>query len=173
MNKRLTSLLISFSFSLALMAQETPDSANLLKLGDQMPGFTVTKMDGSGFSSDELKNKTVLINFFATWCPPCRKELPEVETLIHDKYKDRDDFVLLIISREEAPEKVIPFIESKDYPMDFYSDIDLSCYAQFALKFIPRNYVFDKTGKLVYASKGFNQEEFEAMVNKIESLLGE
>jgi peroxiredoxin len=138
--------------------------------GQQMPEFTITTMDGEDYSSSELEGKVVLINFFATWCPPCRKELPFVKKDIWTKYKYNEDFVLLIISREEKPEKVIPFVEKENYPMPFYSDIDRSCYKQFAHQFIPRNYLFNKEGKLIYQSRGFKELDFKEMLAKIEDL---
>lgn len=169
--KRIATVLFLMSVTVSLMSQEKRDTSDILFLGQYMPEFTVTRMNGDPLSSESLKGKTVLINFFATWCPPCRKELPYVQTEIYDQYKDRDDFVLMIISREEKPEKVIPFVEDKDYPMTFYSDIDRSCYSRFAHQFIPRNYLFDSTGKLVYTSRGFTPEEFENLLTKLRELL--
>jgi len=166
--------IVVFGFCLIAMtinAQENADPDNFLATGQVMPEFTVTTMDGEEFSSADLEGKVVLINFFATWCGPCRIELPFVKSDIWDKYKDNDNFVLLIISREEKPEKVTPFIKDKKYPMTFYSDIDRSCYKQFAGKYIPRNYLFDADGKLVYQSKGFNEVEFKHLLQTIEKEL--
>ena len=154
--------------ALSINAQKNADPDNLISIGQAMPEFTVTTMDGEEFSSTDLEGKVVLINFFATWCGPCRAELPHVKTDIWDKYKDNDKFILLIISREEKPEKVTPFINNSHYPMTFYSDIDRSCYKQFAGKYIPRNYLFDKGGKLVYLSKGYNEVEFKHLLATIE-----
>ena len=157
-------------FYMSMLAQEKV-SADILLNGQNMPEFTITTMDGKDFKSSELEGKVVLINFFATWCPPCRKELPFVQTDIWDKYKDNDDFVLLIISREEKPEVVMPFVEDKKYPMTFYSDIDRSCYKLFAMQSIPRNYLFDESGKLVYQSIGFQEQEFKHLLASIEKEL--
>ncbi len=169
--RKILSILGVSLIALSAISQEVVDSSNLIKIGQTMPSFTVTKMDGETLNSAELAGKVVLINFFATWCPPCRAELPFVQKDIYNKYKDNDDFVLMIISREEKPEKVIPYVKEKEYPMTFYSDIDRSCYKQFALQFIPRNYLFDKNGKLVYQSKGFTEPEFKHLLSAIESLV--
>lgn len=157
--------------ALSINAQENADPDNLISIGQDMPDFTVTTMEGEEFSSADLKGKIVLINFFATWCGPCRAELPFVKSKIWDKYKDNDKFVLLIISREEKPEKVTPFIKENNYPMIFYSDINRSCYKQFAGKYIPRNYLFDKDGKLVVQSKGFAEAEFNHLLATIEKMV--
>lgn len=163
--QKIFSLLLCLILGLGTMAQEPVKSSDILLDGQNMPEFKITTMDGKTFSSAELKGKTVLINFFATWCPPCRKELPFVQKDIWNKYKDRDDFLLLIISREEKPEKVIPFVKEFKYSMPFYSDIDRSCYSQFAVQSIPRNYLFDKSGKLVYQSIGFKEKDFKELLN--------
>ena len=162
--KKTFSLIVILFFALNLFAQKKIDSTNILLDGQKMPSFTITTMDGQTIHSKELIGKTVLINFFATWCGPCRRELPLVQSDIWNKYKDRKDFMLLIISREEAPEKVIPFLEEYKYSMPFYSDIDRSCYSQFAEKYIPRNYLFDESGKLIFQSNSFTEEEFKKLV---------
>lgn len=168
-------LLVAVIFSVAsvtnLAAQEVGDTTDILLVGQSMPEFSVTTMDGDPFHSKQLAGKVVLINFFATWCPPCRKELPAVQSDIYDRFHERDDFKLMIISREESPEKVIPFVTDKAYPMEFFSDMDRSCYALFAHQFIPRNYLFDATGKLVYASRGYTEDEFAVLVAQLEELL--
>ncbi|MCK5820439.1 MAG: TlpA family protein disulfide reductase [Bacteroidales bacterium] len=165
--KKTLILLVSALLSISLLAQEAEEPSNILLLGQEMPDFTITTMDGKAFSSDNLSGKTVLINFFATWCGPCLRELPFVQKEIWNKYKDNEDFLLLIISREEKPEKVNPFVKEKQYIMPFYSDIDRSCYSQFAEKYIPRNYLFDKSGKLIYQSKGFKADEFKLLLTNL------
>ena len=168
--KKAAALILLTFIVMNTFAQEA-DSSDILLPGQSMPQFTVTTMDGKVMSSDQLKGKIVLINFFATWCGPCRTELPFVQSDIYDRYKDRKDFVLMVISREEKPEKVIPFVEEKQFPMTFYSDVDRSCYSQFAHQFIPRNYLFDHTGKLVYKSKGFVRDEFDQLLKQLEQML--
>lgn len=170
MKKTLLTSLVLF-FVVGIFAQEQKDTSNILFNGQYMPAFKITTMDGEELSSKDFKGKTVLINFFATWCGPCRKELPHVQTDIWDKYKDNPDFVLLIISREEAPAKVMPFVEKFEYPMTFYSDLDRSCYSKFAHKFIPRNYLFNEHGKLIFQSRGFVQEDFDDLLALIEKQL--
>jgi len=169
--KKSFSLLVFLLLCVNLIAQEAHEASNILLIGQQMPEFTVTTMDGKTLSSDELSGKTVLINFFATWCGPCLRELPSVQKEIWNKYKDNEDFILLIVSREEKPEKVMPFVKEKQYPMSFYSDIDRSCYSQFAEKYIPRNYLFDKSGKLIYQSIGFKEKEFSLLLANLEEQL--
>lgn len=75
-----------------------PESKTLVKVGDPVPDFTVKMFDGSTVDIASLKGKVVLINFWATWCPPCRAELKQVQKQIIDRFAGRD-FVFLPISR--------------------------------------------------------------------------
>ena len=87
-----------------------PESKTLVKVGDPVPDFTVKMFDGSTVDIASLKGKVVLINFWATWCPPCRAELKQVQKQIIDRFAGRD-FVFLPISRGETREAVEKFRE--------------------------------------------------------------
>ena len=81
------------------------ESTTLVKAGDKAPDFTVEMFDGTKTSLAELKGKVVLLNFWATWCPPCRQELTRVQKDIIDRFAGRN-FVFLPISRGEKREDV-------------------------------------------------------------------
>ena len=165
--KKLLSLLIVATLMQSVYAQDEQDSTNLLKVGEDMPDFSLIGIDGKTLSSDDLYGKVVLINFFATWCAPCNLGLPLVEKDIWAKYKDNKDFVLLIIDREETSEKVKAFVEKKKWTMPFYLDEKKEVYLKFATKFIPRNYLFDKENRLLLNSNGFNKEDLATLKKEI------
>jgi hypothetical protein len=98
-------------------------------------------------------------------------ELPVVDREIWAKYKNNDNFVLVIIDREEKAEKVKQFVLNKKWTMPFYLDEKKEVYLKFATKFIPRNYLFDQQGRLVLNSMGYTKVEFEALQVEIETLL--
>jgi peroxiredoxin len=165
--KQLLSLLTLVFLMQSVYSQADKDTTNLLKVGEEMPEFTLTALDGNTLTSDDLYGKVVLINFFATWCVPCNLEIPLVYKDIWAKYKDNKDFVLLIVDQEEKPEKVKSFIEKKKLAMPFYLDEKKEVYSKFATKFIPRNYLFDREGTLVLNTMGFKKEVFEALKSEI------
>jgi len=86
-------LLLSFVFCYSC-SDEDPNNFNLTKIGQDVPEFSFTTLDGNSASINDLKGKIVLINFFANWCSPCMKALPEVQKQIWEKFKDKEVVVL-------------------------------------------------------------------------------
>lgn len=163
-------ILLLFLFSSIIFAQNDLESTTILKVGNDLPTFTAQSLSGNTFSSDGLKGKVVLINFWATWCPPCKAELPLLQKNIYDKIKDKN-FALLCISRGEKDDVVKKFIEQNKYTFPVYIDPQTKTYNLFASKYIPRNFVIGKDGKVKLATVGFNKEEFEGMIRLIEKEL--
>lgn len=138
------------------------------EIGQQVPYFEIETKDGMRKTTETLQGKVVLINFFATWCPPCRQELPEVQKQIWDKHKDRQDFEIVVLAREEGWDKLNPFLEQFDYTFPFYPDLNRKVYSLFATDTIPRNVIIDRNGKIIYQSIGYEPEEFAQMANLIQ-----
>lgn len=146
------------------------EATTLVKEGMQAPDFTVTMFDGTTQTLSALKGKVVLVNFWATWCPPCREELKRVQTDIVDRFAGQE-FVFIPISRAEERETVAAFREQMGYSFPMGLDPERKIYDQFASNFIPRNFLIDQEGKVVIASVGYEPEEFDALIAKIEELL--
>lgn len=164
----LLAVLMAF-MSFASKAQT--DRSDLVKQGDQMPKFTVVFDNGSKLLSSELKGKVVLVNFFATWCPPCQKELAAVQQTLWPKYKNNKDFVLLVIGREHNDAELQKYNEKKGFEFPLYPDKNRSIYSAFATSLIPRSYLVDKTGKIIHVGKGFKEEEFADLMKQIDRAL--
>ena len=150
-------------------AQErpTPEQATLVKDGAVAPDFELTMFDGSKVKLADLKGKVVLLNFWATWCPPCRAELARVEKDIIEKFKGKP-FVFLPVSRGEKKETVAAFREKMGYTFPMGLDTDSSIYKKYAETYIPRNFLIDKNGKVVKASVGYDEAEFAELIKLIE-----
>ena len=146
----------------------------LVKVGDVAPDFTLALTDGTEFTLSKNRGKVVMLQFTASWCGVCRKEMPFIERDIWLPNKDNKDFVLLGIDREEPLEDVKKFAESTGitYPMALDSKADV--FASYAERKsgITRNILIDRDGRIVKLTRLFNDKEFGELVQAIDSLLG-
>jgi len=145
----------------------TPEATVLVKVGDTAPAFELVTLDGETFNLEEQRGKVVLVNFFATWCPPCREELPYLEKEIWQRF-DRDQFAVIVVGREENDDVIRPFVEKHEYTVPFAGDPDKVAYDQYASRFIPRNFVISPDGVILFQSQGFERDEFDEMIAVIE-----
>ena len=145
----------------------TPEETVLVNVGDIAPAFELVTLEGESFSLQEHRGKVVLVNFFATWCPPCREELPYLETEVWQRF-DRDRFAVIVVGREENDDVIRPFVEKHGYTVPFAGDPDKVAYDKYASRFIPRNFVISPDGVVLYQSQGFERDEFDEMIAVIE-----
>jgi peroxiredoxin len=111
----------------------------------QDAAFALTSMDGKTYSLEGLRGKVVLLNFWATWCPPCRKEMPDMETLSR-RFKEK--LVVLAVSDEER-ETVAGFLAKQHYTFPVLLDPGRKVNDAFGVEGIPKSFIFDAEGKLV------------------------
>ena len=169
MKTKLSLLILSFLFVAAhLFAQ---DQFTLAKEGQPAPDFSFEMNDGKTQKLSDLKGKVVWITFFATWCGPCRKELPHLQKDVYEKFGNRNDFELLVIGREHTWEEINKFKAEQNFNLPFYPDPKREIFSNYATQNIPRNFIIDKTGKIVVSSVGFTEEEFQKYIEKKASLL--
>ncbi len=146
------------------------DSTTLVKVGDPAPDFSVALFDGSHLTLSELRGKVVLLNFWATWCPPCRQELTRVQKDLIDRFAGRD-FLFLPVSRGEKHSDVAAFREKTGYTFPMGLDSTRTIYDRYATNFIPRNYLIDRDGRIITATIGYSPEEFDELIAAIERAL--
>jgi peroxiredoxin len=147
--------------------EPTPQETVLIDVGDTAPSFELVTLDGETFNLEAHRGKVVLINFFATWCPPCREELPYLEKDIWQRF-DRDRLSVLVIGREEDDEIIQPFVDKHGYTVPFAGDPEMVAYSQYATRFIPRNFVIGPDGTILFQSQGCERHDFDRMIEIIE-----
>jgi peroxiredoxin len=126
--------------------------------------FTLKDLSGKTWTFSELRGKVVLVNFWATWCPPCRKEMPDLETL-YGRFSSKG-LVVLGISDEEAA-KVEPFIRERKVSFPVLLDPGRKVNEMFVVEGIPKSFVYDREGKLVAQSIDMRtQKQFLEMLGK-------
>ena len=165
-------MLLAVSPSVAQAQDQSAEIAKttLINKGDKAPDFTVEMVDGSKVQLSKLKGKVVVVNFWATWCPPCREELKQVQKQLIDRFKGKD-FLFLPISRGEKKDVVEAFRKKNNYTFPMGLDPEQSIYKLYASNYIPRNFVVGKDGKVIYVSVGYTPEEFAEMIKVIEGAL--
>ena len=160
---------------IAAVAQEAKaDSTGyIVKVGQTAPDFTVTLTDGKTVKLSDFRGKVVMLQFTASWCGVCRKEMPFIEKDIWQKHKPDPDFMLMGIDRDEPLNKVIAFGKSTGvtYPLGLDPGADI--FAKYALRQagITRNVLIDKEGRIVMLTRLYNPEEFSSLVWKIDEPL--
>jgi peroxiredoxin len=115
----------------------------------QQADFTLRDLSGKRWTLKEMKGSVVLLNFWATWCPPCRKEMPDLDAL-YRQFKDQG-LVILAISDEDAG-KVRPFIDQEKINYPILLDPGGAVGKRFEIAGIPKTFVYDRDGKIVAQS---------------------
>lgn len=167
-------LLLAMTFQ--ANAQETviADSTGyIVKVGDMAPDFEITLTDGKNVKLSQLRGKVVMLQFTASWCGVCRKEMPFIEKDIWQKHKDNSNFALIGIDRDEPLNKVLAFAKQTGvtYPLGLDPGADI--YAKYALRKsgITRNVLIGRDGRIVKLTRLYNEEEFNSLVDKIDEIL--
>ena len=148
-------LIVLFAVSAPLAAADKPwYAARLAALGFQVystprpaQDFAVAGLDGSKTALSSLKGKIVLLNFWATWCPPCKAEMPSIEALW--KATKGKAFTILALSDGESPSDVSAFIKKNGYTYPVFVDPAGSVPQRYGVQGIPTTYVIDKKGMVI------------------------
>lgn len=150
------------------------DRGYIVNVGDQAPDFTIEYLDGTSKKLSELKGKLVMIQFTASWCGVCRKEMPFIEKDIWNKHKNNPNFALIGIDLKEDKETTAKFAETMKVTYPLTLDTDGSRFAMYTAPKagVTRNIIIDKEGKIVLLTRLFEMEEFNSMAQFIDDYLG-
>ena len=149
------------------------DYGYIVKIGQQLPDFEMTLADGKSVKTSDLNGKVVMLQFTASWCSVCRKEMPHIEKDIWQKHKSNKNFALYGIDLDEPLDKVRKFAEDIKVTYPLALDPGGKIFYTFAEKNagVTRNVIVDKTGKIVYLTRLYKEDEFNEMKQVIELLL--
>ena len=142
----------------------------LVAVGDPVPAFTVELLDGSRVTPATYEGKVLLLNFWATWCPPCRAELQRVQHDLIDRFAG-EEFAFLPVSRGEDRATVAAFLADRGYGFTVGLDPEERAYGLFADNYIPRNFLIDRRGRIVRISIGYTPAEFDELTEAVEAEL--
>ncbi len=148
------------------------DDTNSLK-GAEAPNFTLIDMEGNEVSLNSLRGKVVFLDFWATWCPPCRNSLPHTQALSqHEKTKSGDLVVLAVNAREDV-DKVKKFMQDNNYSFRVLLDKDGKVLDSFKVRGIPTFVLIDREGKVAWVQVGFMPGSEKAMEEAVTQALGQ
>lgn len=139
-----------------------------VNVGEKAPNLSFTLLDGTKVTNESLLGKTVVLQFTASWCAVCIKEMPHLEKEVWQQFKN-EDFTLIGIDLKEDLETTKNFIKKTGVTYPFTLDTDGTIFDSFTIEGagVTRNIVIDKTGKIIFLTRLFNKKEFNEMISVI------
>lgn len=163
--------------------KEKPSKEELLKdmLDIPMEDFSAVDLKGKNVKLSDYKGKIIWLNFWATWCPPCKEEMPYMEEL-YNKYKDKDLVILAVAptsvelkggtDSNKAKKQVESFIKENGYTFPVLLDKEDKAWEIYQQRGIPANYIIDKKGIVRYVIPGAfaSKEQAENLIENIRAI---
>jgi thiol-disulfide isomerase/thioredoxin len=172
--------LFLFSFSLAVQADPmdlpapvreafTRAGLPLLREKRQSKDFTLKTPEGRSLTLSGLKGKVVFLNFWATWCGPCRVEMPGMEALYRRYREEGLEFVAVDIMEKDT--QVRDFLKSNNYSFPVLLDSSGSVSNSYGIQAVPSTYILDRDGKIIFFAMGARNWDTPAIFSAFEGLL--
>ncbi len=155
-----------------MLTAQDDDRGYIVKVGDMAPDFSITLDNGDIWTLSENRGDVIMLQFTASWCSVCRKEMPFIEDEIWNSHKNKN-FELIGIDRDEPLETVLKFKQQTGVTYPLAPDKDASIFKLFAHEKagVTRNVIIDRDGTIVYLTRLFNEKEFMDMKETINNLL--
>lgn len=161
----------------ASLGQETEQRVIGLNKGDTPPDFTLTTLDGEEVTLSKLRGKKVVLNFWATWCPPCKAEMPHMQNYYEQYAKDENVEILAVnltsaerdVSEEAKIDTVTTFKDSYELTFPILLDTENTAGTDYQIITIPTTYFIDSKGYIQHTIQGpMNMEMLESYVNALD-----
>lgn len=151
---------------------QTPDRGYRVEVGDAVPAFSLTDLEGNTWSNADLMGSVYILQFTASWCGVCRKEMPHLEERVWQRFKDAG-VQLLGVDLDEPPTKVQGLVDDTGitYPVCLDPGGDLFGRITVPKAGVTRNVVVDREGNIAFLTRLFDEEEFEAMIAAVAELV--
>jgi peroxiredoxin len=130
-----------------IMSPEVRPPGELTRVDSPAPGFELEDLDGKIWTLESLKGTVVVINFWATWCPPCRLEMPSLSVL-YEKTRDDKNITVLTILFQDTPDAARAYFADNNFNMPVLLDLNKDVADRFALISVPETFIIDKKGIL-------------------------
>lgn len=172
MKKFFIVFIATLAHSVVVQCQESDDRGYIVKVGDEAPAFEFELTDGTKVKSKKLQGSVIMLQFTASWCGVCRKEMPFIESEIWQVYKDKG-LKLYGVDRDEPIEKALSLAEATGITYPLALDPGAEVFKLFAHEKsgVTRNVIIDRNGKIVFLTRLFEREEFDEMKKVIHELL--
>ena len=144
------------------------DDYTYLLPGDKLKNLEIKTLEQGIFRTGE--GYVLLINFFTISCSHCRKMHEYLEEIIWPGFGE-ENIRIISIGREHTATEVAAYREEGNFNFAFAADVDRSIYSRFAEKKVPRNYLFNAEGALVYQTRGFNPDQMNSLSTVLQELI--
>lgn len=144
------------------------DNATFLDVGDTVPDFEMETLDGKKLKLSEFQGKKVILNFWTTWCPPCKKEMPEIEKFYQNHRQDVEIVAVNLTGTEKNAQHVRQFIDKHQYSFPVYLDRTMEVSENLAFT-IPTTYFIGTDGK-IQQPRHVGPMTYEVMANTLKKL---
>jgi thiol-disulfide isomerase/thioredoxin len=165
--RRLTAVVLLMAASHALPAASAPALTPMA--GDSAPGLALKGLDGGAHDLAAYRGKVVLINFWATWCEPCRQEMPSIERLAH-KLAGKP-FVVLAVNLDEPEARIRRFLRQTPFDLPVLLDPNKAVANAWGVRMLPATFIVDRDGRIRYRLIGDLDWSSETVVGAISALI--
>lgn len=131
------------------------------------PDFNLKDQYGVTHSLENYKGKVIFLNFWATWCPPCKKEMPDVESIYKEYEENKKDVVILGVNSEKENEAK-KFLKDKGYTFPTVIDENSEVMRKYFIQAFPTSFVIDKEGNVYgYVMGGLTKEQIRQVIEEV------